>query len=150
MDLLFVGGVFLLMGVGSPTVLSLGTLRLALILRMRIIMKYRRWFCFVLFLLYIGGIIVIIIYFSTLIPNQRFNFNLEGLVLFCLVGIVLIKMLVGERNIFCFRLNGVDRLSLYERGNIYISIRLLVFLFVLMVAVVIVTNFCGGPLRPLR
>lgn len=150
MDFVFFGLTFILMGVRSPTVLRLGVLILSFILSLSLFIKFTRWFRFVLFLLYIGGIIVIIIYFSTLIPNQVIRLKKEGY--FSLLFIIGLIGVLFSNNLGLKRVGGsiVDRVALYEGGTIYLSLGLLVFLFVLIVLVVVVTRFFGAPLRPLK
>lgn len=149
MGLVFIGLVFLLMGVRSPTILSLGALTLALLLRVSLVLVFRSWFRFVMFLLYIGGIIVVIIYFSTLVPNQQLKFRMGWLLVMGLVRVFLFRKVQLFEEVLVST-GGVESLSFYERGNLYISLCLLVFLFILIVLVVSVTRFFGAPLRPLN
>lgn len=132
----------------TPISLGLRILIMALLLSCTFASIISSWFAFLIFLIYIGGILVMFAYFLALTPNQHnipiLNFPILVLSLFTLYFIlntVDIKII----NIGSF-LDGF--IFLYRQFN---SPILILFVFILLLAIVIVVKLTyrsKGPLRP--
>jgi NADH-ubiquinone oxidoreductase chain 6 len=124
------------------------------------------WFSYVLFLIFLGGILVLFIYVTSLASNEIFNFSIKLFRIFWitvifsliiiwfldksllinyfknieLININFIKSFINENNLI---LN-----KLYNFPINFITIILIIYLFLTLIAVVKITNVFEGPLRP--
>lgn len=124
------------------------------------------WFSYVLFLIFLGGMLVLFIYVTSLASNEIFNFSLNLLII-CLLNFLLIYFCVYflDKNFLINYLinHEVERLlriktiliensltlnKLYNFPINLITIILIIYLFLTLIAVVKITNVFEGPLRP--
>lgn len=134
--------------ISSPLLIGLWVLILAFRLSAWIGVLGIRWFGLILFLVYIGGILVIFIYFVAITPNQQHElkiFYVIPIIFFLFLIIVLLGDLFGS----------FSKVISFNRENIIFSIShgfrlifIFIMLFVGLVIVVKVTNRISGPLRP--
>lgn len=134
----------------SSTPISLGIriLIIALLLSCTFASIMSSWFAFLIFLIYIGGILVIFAYFLALTPNQHSIpiLNLPILVLSLLTLYFIFS--ISEIKIISIG-DFIDGfIFLYRQFN---SPLLILFVFILLLAIVIVVKLTyrsKGPLRP--
>ena len=130
----------------TPLLLGLWILLIAIITSLIVGIISTSWFGFIVFLIYIGGILVIFVYFAAIQPNQCISFSLIiGLTSYITVIIIFINT---SKRINLIIMEEIILSSLYR----YIRIPLLGFLgivlFFALVAVVKVSVMIQGPLRP--
>nr|AVW86220.1 NADH dehydrogenase subunit 6 [Euthalenessa festiva] len=141
---------FSIMLASSPLSLGLWVLSLALAISCMIAFMFSSWFAMIIFLIYIGGMLVMFAYFTALMPNQP----LEMLKMISALGFTLLPISVS-----IFPLNSLNPISfsnytitptlaLYYPSNIPILLFMALVLFFILVAVVKVANIFSGPLRP--
>jgi NADH-ubiquinone oxidoreductase chain 6 len=124
------------------------------------------WFSYVLFLIFLGGILVLFIYVTSLASNEIFNFSIKLLVFsllnfltfyFLLIFIdktLVINNLINNDNetltiINTYLIeNSLILNKLYNFPINLITIILIIYLFLTLIAVVKITNVFEGPLRP--
>lgn len=123
------------------------------------------WFSYILFLILIGGILILFIYISSLASNEKINFTLKPLIkLIIFVNLRIIIFLFADKfyliNWFFneeinyslqLRLINENYLSLskiYNQPNNWIIILLISYLLLTLIIVVKITNLFIGPLRP--
>nr|UEE83696.1 NADH dehydrogenase subunit 6 [Thosea sinensis] len=124
------------------------------------------WFSYILFLTFLGGLLVLFIYISSIASNEIFKFNnLLKIVSFYIIMIIII-MLMNFKNIFWmnffinFELNNyfnsllffnnenlLNISKLYNNQTFLIMMMMVIYLFITLVAVVKITNIFYGPLR---
>lgn len=130
--------------------------------------NYRKtfWFSYVLFLIFLGGILVLFIYVTSLASNEIFSFSIKIFILSRIVFflIFIIAFFIDKEIIIRF-LNNNEILSLvnlksfstentFTLNKLYnfptnlLTIILINYLFLTLVAVVKITNIYEGPLRP--
>jgi len=106
------------------------------------------WFSYVLVLVFLGGVIVIIIYMSTLTSSEKFYFNTSPIIVsLCTVilirGLGLLKFkFLGEK----VAKEAVVRGALYESSLTTRLFFLMVYLLLTIVCVVKLVKFEAGPL----
>jgi NADH-ubiquinone oxidoreductase chain 6 len=124
------------------------------------------WFSYVLFLIFLGGILVLFIYVTSLASNEIFNFSLN-LIVTCLVNFSLIYFFIffldknflinylinhETETLLCIKTilleNSLTLNKLYNFPINLITIILIIYLFLTLIAVVKITNIFEGPLRP--
>lgn len=119
------------------------------------------WYSYVLFLLIIGGVIILILYLTRVSNNELFRINLLYYVYFFLKGFLLIFILFYILKFFTININMYEDIYLINKlifldviinikeiyVNFYISIYMLIYLFVLIVVCVLI---CLKNIIPLR
>ena len=132
----------------TPLALGLWVLILSMSISFLTSLIYSSWFGFILFLIYIGGILVMFAYFVSIQPNQQFRLKNSFLFSF----IVFINLVIRD---YPVTINLVSRInwwinSLFDLSNVRIVILLGFVLFLALVMVVKITTFIMAPLRPYR
>nr|YP_010999369.1 NADH dehydrogenase subunit 6 [Cricotopus dentatus]WPM93215.1 NADH dehydrogenase subunit 6 [Cricotopus dentatus] len=124
------------------------------------------WFSYVLFLIFLGGMLVLFIYVTSLASNEMFNFSLKLLVfsLFNFFTIYFFMFFIDKNMIMNYLINHENENltimknlllenslilnKLYNFPINLITILLMIYLFLTLIAVVKITNIFEGPLRP--
>nr|YP_010729932.1 NADH dehydrogenase subunit 6 [Parnassius hardwickii]WEF74842.1 NADH dehydrogenase subunit 6 [Parnassius hardwickii] len=125
------------------------------------------WFSYILFLVFLGGLLVLFIYVSSIASNEMFfnNFYMKLILTFTfLMSISLSYMYMYNmnwlnfmnnyemnnfKNLFIF-FNNENKINLSKLYNNYthlMMMMLIIYLFITLVAVVNITNIFFGPLR---
>lgn len=124
------------------------------------------WFSYVLFLIFLGGILVLFIYVTSLASNEIFNFSIKLLII-CISTFTFIYFIVFllDKNLIIRTIINIENTSIDEIISILIenslilnklynfpinliTILLIIYLFLTLIAVVKITNVFEGPLRP--
>merc|ERR1719234_38130 len=102
---------------------------------------------YLLVLVFLGGVMILIIYISTLAANEKFippkSFRLL-LIIFIIIGVRFTLVRYNYRNKTSLNINIV--INLYEYSNGRLSIFLITYLLVTIVCVVKLVKFEKGPL----
>lgn len=106
------------------------------------------WYAFLIFLIYVGGILVIFAYFTATSPNQQ---QISGkkiiktvILIILITGSILITM---NRNIPLTSSKSHQLIRLYTSHNIYTLILITLVLLITIVIVVKLASRSKGPLR---
>nr|QRW36264.1 NADH dehydrogenase subunit 6 [Deronectes hispanicus] len=129
-------------------------------------MSYSMWFSYILFLIMIGGMLILFMYMTSLASNEKFKFSSKILILMIMMMIITLMMimLVDFSTInFLFKTsnsieiinklitfkneNSLSMNSMYNNPNFMITIMMINYLFLTLIAVVKITKFNYGPLR---
>lgn len=124
------------------------------------------WFSYVLFLVFLGGILVLFIYVTSLASNEIFTFSIKiiTLSLSLLTFIVIFTFFLDSSHLSSLIINteiqslvtletfiNEDSLNLnklYNYPTNIITLLLINYLFLTLIAAVKITNIFQGPLRP--
>nr|YP_010999252.1 NADH dehydrogenase subunit 6 [Rheocricotopus emeiensis]WPM93098.1 NADH dehydrogenase subunit 6 [Rheocricotopus emeiensis] len=124
------------------------------------------WFSYVLFLIFLGGMLVLFIYVTSLASNEMFNFSMKLTWLnFMIFSLLIMIILFIDKSIFMnyfinfesqnlFLMleyqneNSMTLNKLYNFPNNMITIMVMIYLFLTLIAIVKITNIFEGPLRP--
>nr|YP_010999491.1 NADH dehydrogenase subunit 6 [Synuchus nitidus]WPM98403.1 NADH dehydrogenase subunit 6 [Synuchus nitidus] len=128
--------------------------------------SYSYWFSYILFLVMVGGMLVLFIYMTSLASNEKFNFSMKiSLIMmifmfimmlnFLLIDYMMINPLFKNSNMLeifnqIMMMKNENLLSLnmiYNNPNYMISLMLMNYLFLTLIVVVKITNINNGPLR---
>lgn len=106
------------------------------------------WFFYLLVLVFLGGVIVLIIYIRTLAANEKIFFKVTNkMVIFTFLSLIILLFLFLEKNLKIKTSIGVIVAgSLYECSNISTLIFLIIYLLLTIVCVVKLVKFESGPL----
>nr|YP_009166089.1 NADH dehydrogenase subunit 6 [Drosophila albomicans]AKZ32067.1 NADH dehydrogenase subunit 6 [Drosophila albomicans] len=123
------------------------------------------WFSYILFLIFLGGMLVLFIYVTSLASNEMFNLSIKlALFFFSTFFIFLIISFFIDKNstILLFlnnEMNSISQLNSYFSENSislnklynfptnFITILLMNYLLITLIVVVKITNLKKGPLR---
>nr|QDH12219.1 NADH dehydrogenase subunit 6 [Forcipomyia makanensis] len=123
------------------------------------------WFSYILFLVFIGGMLILFMYMSSLASNEKLKFSIQPIIKFfmlfnCMIFFILlmdklyiINYLVNEemnKTLFIHLINenNFSMSKMYNNPNNLIIILLVVYLLLTLIMVVKITNLFMGPLRP--
>nr|YP_010865965.1 NADH dehydrogenase subunit 6 [Dicerapanorpa magna]WGT92198.1 NADH dehydrogenase subunit 6 [Dicerapanorpa magna]WGT92210.1 NADH dehydrogenase subunit 6 [Dicerapanorpa magna]WGT92224.1 NADH dehydrogenase subunit 6 [Dicerapanorpa magna]WGT92237.1 NADH dehydrogenase subunit 6 [Dicerapanorpa magna] len=124
------------------------------------------WFSYILFLVFLGGMLILFIYMTSLASNEMFTFS-SNLMLFIMLMISMstIILLILDQNIWIFNFmnldmstftnmsflnmneNSLNLTKLYNLPTSFITIMLINYLFLTLIVIVKITNIFYGPLR---
>nr|WPQ70573.1 NADH dehydrogenase subunit 6 [Trichopoda pennipes] len=123
------------------------------------------WFSYILFLVFIGGMLVLFIYVTSLASNEMFSFSMKlmlmSLILFSLMMIMLTFIMdknylmyyknlemksISNFNSFILE-NSLSLNKLYNYPTNMMTILLMNYLLISLIAVVKITKLFKGPLR---
>nr|QUQ05871.1 NADH dehydrogenase subunit 6 [Coleophora therinella] len=125
------------------------------------------WFSYILFLTFLGGLLVLFIYVSSIASNEMFIFSFKmKTTLFLLLMLILFLSLIFSFNLkmlnFSFNSdmnsffnyfmffnneNKINTSKLYNNQTFLLMIMLIIYLFITLIAVIKITNIFFGPLR---
>nr|YP_010309832.1 NADH dehydrogenase subunit 6 [Sphragifera sigillata]UMR54945.1 NADH dehydrogenase subunit 6 [Sphragifera sigillata] len=125
------------------------------------------WFSYILFLTFLGGLLVLFIYVSSISSNEMFksSFNLKytwmvGVIILLFINLLSMKNLTWMNfsinsdmdNFFNLILfinneNKINLSKLYNNQNFLIMMMLMIYLFITLISVVKITNIFYGPIR---
>lgn len=132
----------------NPIILGIWILVICLIISLLIGLIFFSWYGFIIFLIYIGGILVIFSYFSAIQPNQYYNVS-KPIYWFLLTLFNLpINLYIGLYDNFSILDWWIS--CIFYINNIRILIVLGFVLFLALISVVKITFINIGPLRPYK
>nr|AVW86090.1 NADH dehydrogenase subunit 6 [Levensteiniella iris] len=137
----------------SPITMGLWVLLLALSISWFVGSILNPWFAMIIFLVYVGGMLVMFAYFTALTPNQPLIFP-PLLSAFLLLMTTLLLILTFKTPLMSSPFSLVYPLYthpitiLYTPSNCLLLLSLASILFLILVVVVKITNISSGPLRP--
>lgn len=146
--LIIITSTFTLYLASTPIILGINILIMALLLSATFASFIRSWFAFLIFLIYVGGILVIFAYFLALTPNQQI-INPNN-ILYGLISLITFSLLTYTTNI------KIPTISQFYQGNstLYLKNRapfLILLALILLFTIIIVVKITvrsKGPLRP--
>lgn len=107
------------------------------------------WFSYIIFLILIGGLLILFIYITRIASNEKFKFNLNVFYFFCffLVSYLIIKKLnfIIKTEFFFQFLICLTKFIQPIRNLILLF--LMIYLFIRLIASVKISISSGGPLR---
>lgn len=127
------------------------------------------WFSYILFLTFLGGLLVLFIYVRRIASNELFssiNFNIKIYFTLCFFFIIFIQYfffnnlnwinlsnnIIETENFFFNYLffnneNKININKLYNNHNFMLILIIIIYLFISLIAIVKITNIYFGPLR---
>nr|ALO76254.1 NADH deshydrogenase subunit 6 [Craspedophorus nobilis] len=128
--------------------------------------SYSYWFSYILFLVMVGGMLVLFIYMTSMASNEMFNFSMKMSIMMSMlmwmmiisymtIDYLMISPLFKNSNLMemlnnLIMLKNENLLSLnmiYNKPNNMITLMLVNYLFITLIAVVKITDINYGPLR---
>nr|BDQ44491.1 NADH dehydrogenase subunit 6 [Manus koellikeri] len=132
----------------TPIMLGINILIMALLLSATLASSMSSWYAFLVFLIYVGGMLVMFAYFLALSPNQQMPTKSNVIYIGMTLIILTIVAIITDTKIFISQEMLQDNTYLYSTSTAPILVLLALILLLTMVIVVKLTNRSGGPLRP--
>nr|YP_009344646.1 NADH dehydrogenase subunit 6 [Pycnarmon lactiferalis]APU51911.1 NADH dehydrogenase subunit 6 [Pycnarmon lactiferalis] len=132
------------------------------------IMLSTYWFSYILFLTFLGGLLVLFIYVTSIASNEIFkiSFKMKFMIIFMLMMLLFISYMniynlnwmnlninnLEMKNFFNMFLffnneNKINLSKLYNNQTFLMMMMMIIYLFITLIAVVKITNIFYGPLR---
>nr|AYN50371.1 NADH dehydrogenase subunit 6 [Litostylus pudens] len=125
------------------------------------LLNYDYWFSYILFLIMIGGMLVLFIYMTSIASNEKFKFSYKLTVLTILSTSLMILFILLDNFLyltdtmnldltsqFFYKMNNLSINKFMNFPNLMILILLIIYLLMTLIAIVKITNpKIGGPLR---
>nr|BAJ24475.1 NADH dehydrogenase subunit 6 [Orestes mouhotii] len=135
--------------------LSLGTtiIMQTTIISMMTGMMYKSfWFSYILFLMFIGGMMVLFIYMTSLMPNMMFKLPTKNLIIMTSLIIMMTTIINKKYNIMNNDMNMTEMnttmlTKMFSAPTNNNTILLAMYLFFTMITVFTITESNNGPLR---
>nr|AHL17288.1 NADH dehydrogenase subunit 6 [Dichorragia nesimachus] len=125
------------------------------------------WFSYILFLIFLGGLLVLFIYVSSIASNEIFKLSLfNNSLIFMMMMILMMISFIFKNNLswmnFSFNdemINffnmflffnsefNINLIKLYNEQNYLMMMMLIIYLFITLIVVIKITNIFYGPLR---
>nr|AST10267.1 NADH dehydrogenase subunit 6 [Parankylopteryx sp. YJ-2017] len=145
-----------------PLAMGLNLLMMTIMISMLCsFMTYSYWFSYILFLIMMGGMLILFLYVTSLASNELFKFNWLYLIMMLMFLMILMSMVYYMDNFFWFisnietmNLNFYTNLEnennlikLYNNPTMNMTLLMINYLFLTLIIVVKLTNINHGPLR---
>jgi len=127
----------------NPINLRLVIVVISIILTVMIRINISSWYAIILFLIYVGGIIVIFSYFVRLTSND--SIILKRNIHFILIPLICIKINSPQEPVTVFTISQIS--TIYLPKNIIILLLITLILLIIIVIVIKIVKIDNGPLR---
>nr|ALO76085.1 NADH deshydrogenase subunit 6 [Elminae sp. GENSP01] len=119
------------------------------------------WFSYILFLIMIGGMLVLFIYMTSIASNEMFKYSNKLMIMMILCTTIMIIMTMMwdqyfmNQNTFTMDMTAINNKEMFKLSlNKYLNFPsnmmlffMIIYLFITLIAVVKITNIQYGPLR---
>nr|AML25932.1 NADH dehydrogenase subunit 6 [Staphylinidae sp. BMNH 1274219] len=137
--------------------ISMGIILLIQTLLTALLMNYlllNAWFSYIMMLIMIGGLLILFIYMTSLIANEKFKFN--PIILFKTIIIMISSMMLINLKFNLFMYNKSNLMFNYYlninfnkflTSNSMLMLLMIIYLLMVLIAVVKISTLKSGPLR---
>nr|AVN68145.1 NADH dehydrogenase subunit 6 [Cryptocercus punctulatus] len=118
------------------------------------------WFAYILFMIFIGGMLVLFIYVTSLASNEMFMLSMKIMIMSTIMFTLMMTMMnwmkinnqeIMTNDIMNSNLETQIQLNkLYNKPNGMLTILLALYMFLTLIAVVKIINITKGPLRQMN
>nr|YP_010429045.1 NADH dehydrogenase subunit 6 [Limenitis sulpitia]USO21467.1 NADH dehydrogenase subunit 6 [Limenitis sulpitia] len=124
------------------------------------------WFSYILFLIFLGGLLVLFIYVSSVASNELFKIHFSEKFSYIYIIFIMIFSILYKNNLIWMNFSFNDEMinffysnlffnneynfnlsKLYNKQNYFLMMMLIIYLFITLIAIVKITNIFFGPLR---
>ena len=134
----------------NPLTLGIWVLLIAILITIFLAIPLTSWFSIIIFLIYIGGLLVIFAYFSAIDPNKKLGLTIPLLVaiILALVVLTILRNYTVTQLIHLINPKFKLMLALFSKTNAPILVFLAIVLLLALLVVVKVIKRNEGPIRP--
>ena len=139
--------IFLIAITDTPIIIGITILTLSLSFACLFAYTIRSWYAFIIFLIYVGGMLIIFSYFISLTPNNRSNY-LPKLKLFLFTYLASFLRLIYSNNIYINTNYSFNVFYLYKINYFPVLLFMILILLFIIVIVIKIISQTKGPIRP--
>jgi NADH-ubiquinone oxidoreductase chain 6 len=139
--------IFLIAITDTPIIIGITILTLALSFACLFAYTIRSWYAFIIFLIYVGGILIMFSYFISLTPNNRSNY-LPKLKLFLFTYLASLLSLIYSNNIYINTNYSFNVFYLYKINYFPVLLFMILILLFIIIIVIKIISQTKGPIRP--
>nr|APX40496.1 NADH dehydrogenase subunit 6 [Longitarsus membranaceus] len=123
-------------------------------------MSLNFWYSYILFLIMIGGMLILFIYMTSIASNEKFKWNKNFLyiyfsfmIIFSLIIFIdpyymnLLTNIMDTKNSMMNLMNQFSMMKYFNYPNYFIMMIMIIYLFITLIAIVKMTKFNYGALR---
>nr|APX40860.1 NADH dehydrogenase subunit 6 [Longitarsus curtus] len=123
-------------------------------------MSLNFWFSYILFLIMIGGMLILFIYMTSVASNEKFKFNKKLFYLHLMIIMTLMMMffidyyymnlsinIIDTKNFLLNLKNYNSMMKYFNYPNFFLMTMMIIYLFITLIAIVKITKFNYGALR---
>nr|AYQ19070.1 NADH dehydrogenase subunit 6 [Cleridae sp. 2 ACP-2013] len=127
------------------------------------LMNLNFWFSYILFLIMIGGMLILFIYMTSIASNEKFKMSKTILIILYMIFIsILISFFLDSQMFNLFMTNFDMKIlitnynykfsmnKMFNFPNMFLMYMSLIYLLITLIAVVKISNFNMGPLRQMN
>nr|WRO45087.1 NADH dehydrogenase subunit 6 [Stenothemus sp. 1 XYG-2024a] len=124
------------------------------------LMSLNFWISYLLFLVMVGGMLILFMYMTSIASNEKFSFSKPLMMTFLLLMITMVILLILNPKMEFFPFKNIDsiefiKFSTYEispnkyfiNNSKFILSILIIYLFITLIAIVNISSNSSGPLR---
>nr|YP_009176419.1 NADH dehydrogenase subunit 6 [Cryptolestes ferrugineus]YP_009176432.1 NADH dehydrogenase subunit 6 [Cryptolestes pusillus]ALI86997.1 NADH dehydrogenase subunit 6 [Cryptolestes ferrugineus]ALI87013.1 NADH dehydrogenase subunit 6 [Cryptolestes pusillus] len=125
-------------------------------------MSINFWYSYMIFLIMVGGMLILFLYMTNVASNEKFEFSLKLTSIFYMFIMSLLLIFLIDYQFFNFKFNyminnftqtlefnqTMSKFMTFPMNLIYIMI--IIYLFITLIAIVKITNIKYGPLRQMN
>nr|YP_009104422.1 NADH dehydrogenase subunit 6 [Aeneolamia contigua]AFV32125.1 NADH dehydrogenase subunit 6 [Aeneolamia contigua]ASR18201.1 NADH dehydrogenase subunit 6 [Aeneolamia contigua] len=121
--------------------------------------SYSYWFSYILFIIFIGGMMVLFIYIASIASNEKFKFSMKTMMLMTMITIIMMMIdstimnnMMNEMMLYIknTKMSNKEMMSIMKMFNfpmMMLSMLTIIYLLLTLIAVVKITMIEKGPLR---
>nr|YP_010478239.1 NADH dehydrogenase subunit 6 [Nesophrosyne sp. 281 GMB-2012]UVI59683.1 NADH dehydrogenase subunit 6 [Nesophrosyne sp. 281 GMB-2012] len=137
------------------TPMSMGIMLLVLTSTSTILMAHiltTAWIPMIMFLMFIGGLLILFMYMSSIASNEKFSTNIL-LTMIPIIAMtmpmegVMVETMMDESLSSCMLIDGISMTKIYNKKTFIITIFMFMYLLMSMIVVTKIIKIFKGPLR---
>nr|YP_002261362.1 NADH dehydrogenase subunit 6 [Acrida willemsei]ACG59319.1 NADH dehydrogenase subunit 6 [Acrida willemsei] len=122
------------------------------------------WLSYILFLMFLGGMLVLFIYITSIASNEMFKIKMINMIISLIIfNIIMIFSIKMDKMMFLEMFKNTETMNinlsmnyqemtlslekLYNKPTLIVTMMMMIYLFLSLVAVVKITNINQGPIR---
>nr|AXS65176.1 NADH dehydrogenase subunit 6 [Coleoptera sp. 12 KM-2017] len=161
LSLILIMNSLILIFLNHPLTLGLILLMQTIITALMIgFMNLNYWFSYILFLVMIGGMLILFIYMTSIASNEKFKFSFNLFILTLTIPMSQLLLFFTDFYIHSFKINSIECLNFNSPISFILTmikifkypmmsnlIMIIIYLLITLIMVVKITDFQNGPLR---
>nr|QNV11846.1 NADH dehydrogenase subunit 6 [Theromyzon tessulatum] len=137
-----------MMTLKTPIIMTFNILMMALLTSWIYAFTLSSWYAFLIYLIYIGGMLIMFAYFVALSPNQYLKIKLYLFTFILTFLILTLPSMMFKDKLIMYSMHSFYTTELYFDYNIPMLFFMVLLLLFIMLIIVKMINMSKGPLRP--
>nr|YP_010757397.1 NADH dehydrogenase subunit 6 [Aconurella diplachnis]WEU77740.1 NADH dehydrogenase subunit 6 [Aconurella diplachnis] len=114
-------------------------------------MAFTSWMSMVMFLMFIGGLLILFMYMSSIASNEKFKPNLKLMIIFLIMMFPMEEMLMeiqtNELMSSNIKMDMISMSKIYNKKTMMMTLFLFLYMLLSMISVTVIVKMFKGPLR---